>query len=321
MAIPHSHKLSKSRYCYGLQCTKQLWWRVHEPNAPELTPDAAQQAIFDQGNRVGEVARERFPGGVLVDADYRDVDGKIEKTRRAIADGAPAVFEASFLADGVFVAVDVLERRRGGWNLVEVKSTTKVKEPHYPDVAVQLHVLRSSGLDVKRSDLMHLNSECTFPDLTNLFARSDVTGEAEALLPGVPAEIKRLRNAVEGPLPDVEPGPHCTDPYECPFMARCWPVLPEHHVTTLYRIGKRAQAFVAEGYETIHDLPADVRLTGPTARQARSVRSGQARRRGSVSVMHSRPSRPPPPSSTSRPSTRPSPSGMVAIRSRPSPSR
>lgn len=268
-------QLSKSRYCYGLQCTKQLWWRVHEPKAPELTPDAAQQAIFDQGNRVGEAARERFPGGVLVDADYRDVDGKIEKTRSAIADGAPAVFEASFLADGVFVAVDVLERRRGGWNLVEVKSTTRVKEPHYPDVAVQLHVLRSCGLDVKRSDLMHLNSECTFPDLTNLFARSDVTGEAEALLPGVPAEIERLRNAVEGPLPDVEPGPHCTDPYDCPFMARCWPVLPEHHVTTLYRIGKRAQALVADGYETIHDLPADIRLTGPTSRQARSVRSGK----------------------------------------------
>ena len=272
--VPTHIQLSKSRYCYGIQCTKQLWWRVYEPKAPELTPDAAQQAIFDQGSRVGEVARERCPGGVLVDADYRDADGKIEKTRRAIADGAPAVFEASFLADGVFVAVDVLERRSGDWNLIEVKSTTKVKEPHYPDVAVQLHVLRSSGLDVKRSDLMHLNSECTFPDLTNLFARSDVTGEAEALLPGVPAEIRRLRKAVEGPLPDVAPGPHCSDPYDCPFMARCWPVLPEHHVTTLYRIGKRGQALLSDGYTTIHDLPVDVRLTGPTARQARSVRSG-----------------------------------------------
>jgi hypothetical protein len=273
--VPIHRQLSKSRYCYGLQCTKQLWWRVHEPKAPELTPDAAQQAIFDQGNRVGEVARDRFPGGVLVDGDYWDVEAKVEKTRRAIAGGAPAIFEASFLADGVFVAVDVLERRRGGWNLIEVKSTTKVKDPHYPDVAVQLHVLRSSGMDVKRSDLMHLNSGCTFPDLEDLFTRADVTGEAEALLPGVPAEIHRLRAAIEGALPDVAPGPHCTEPYDCPFMARCWPKLPEHHVSTLYRIGKRAQAFVAGGYETINDLPNDVRLTGPAARQARSVRSGK----------------------------------------------
>jgi len=273
--VPIHLQLSKSRYCYGLQCTKQLWWRVHEPKAPELTPDAAQQAIFDQGHRVGEVARDRFPGGLLVDGDYWDVEGKMEKTRRAIAGGAPAIFEASFLTDGVFVAVDVLERRRGGWNLVEVKSTTKVKDPHYPDVAVQLHVLRSSGLDVKRSDLMHLNSGCTFPDLQDLFTRADVTGEAEALLPGVPAEIRRLLAAIEGDLPYVAPGPHCTDPYDCPFMGRCWPEFPEHHVSTLYRIGKRAQAFVADGYETIHDLPDDVRLTGPAARQARSVRSGK----------------------------------------------
>jgi hypothetical protein len=248
---------------------------VHEPEAPELVPDAAQQAIFDQGHRVGEAARERFPGGVLVDGDHRDVEGKVERTRSAIAGGAPAVFEASFLSEGVFVAVDVLERRRGGWNLVEVKSTTKVKDPHYPDVAVQLHVLRSSGLEVKRSDLMHLNPECTFPDLGDLFVRADVTGEAEALLPGVPAEIRRLRSAIEGDLPEVAPGPHCTDPYDCPFLARCWPVLPEHHVTTLYRIGKRADALVADGYDTIPDLPEDVRLSGPTARQARSVRSGQ----------------------------------------------
>ena len=274
MTRPATKRLSKSRYCSGIQCTKLLWWLVHEPDAPELKPDASLQAVFDRGHRVGELARERFPGGVLVDAEYWNVKEKVEQTKRAIAEGAPAIFEASFVADDVFVAVDVLERRRGGWNLVEVKSTTKVKEPHYPDVAVQVHVVRSSGLDVKRADVMHLNPECAFPDLSNLFARSDVTREAETILPGVPAEIGRLKRAMAGSLPEVEPGPHCTDPYECAFMDRCWPELPAHHVTTLYRIGKRADALLADGFETIHDLPDDVRLSGPAARQARSVRAG-----------------------------------------------
>ena len=270
-----STRLSKSRYCYGIQCTKQLWWRVHEPKAPELVADASLQAVFDRGHQVGALAQDRFPGGVLIDGDYWDAKGKVEKTRRAIAEGAPAVFEASFLVNDVFVAVDVLEPRRGGWNLIEVKSTTKVKDPHIPDVAVQLHVLRSSGLDVKRTDLMHLNPECTFPDLSNLFTRDDVTKEALTVLPGVPKEIRRLKAALLGKLPDVGPGPHCTDPYECPFMDRCWPDLPEHHVSTLFRIGKRAEAFVADGYEMIRDLPEDVRLSGPTARQVRSVRTGK----------------------------------------------
>ncbi len=275
MPRPTTKRLSKSRYCSGIQCTKLLWWLVHEPAAPELEADAALQAVFDQGHRVGELAQARSPGGVLVDAEYWNVKEKVAQTERAIAAGAPAIFEASFIADDVFVAVDVLERRRGGWNLVEVKSTTKVKDPHYPDVAVQFHVVRSSGLQVKRADLMHLNSACTFPDLSDLFTRSDVTEEAEAILPGVPAEIRRLKRAMAGAIPDIEPGPHCTDPYDCPFMDRCCPELPAHHVSTLYYIGKRADALVEQGYETIHDLPDDVRLSGPTARQARSVREGR----------------------------------------------
>ena len=48
-----SLRLSKSRFLAGLQCHKQLWWRVHEPDAPELVPDAAHRNILDQGNEVG----------------------------------------------------------------------------------------------------------------------------------------------------------------------------------------------------------------------------------------------------------------------------
>jgi len=48
---------------------------------------------------------------------------------------APAVCEASFSADGVFVAVDVLARAGSGWNLIEVKSSTSAKPEHDLDVA------------------------------------------------------------------------------------------------------------------------------------------------------------------------------------------
>lgn len=275
MARSPGTRLSKSRFCQGLQCPKQLWWRVHEPGAPELAADPALQAVFDRGHRVGELARERFPGGVLVEGDHRQVEERIERTRRALAGGAPAVFEASFVADDVFVAVDVLERRGRGWILSEVKSTLDVKEAHLPDVAIQLHVLRAAGLDVPRAEVMHLDRECRFPDLSNLFARDEVTVEAEALLPAIPGQIRELQAALAGPLPRAAIGDRCTDPYECPFLARCWPVLPPHHVSTLYRIGGLAEALVAAGVETIPDLPDGVALPAIAARQARSVRSGE----------------------------------------------
>ena len=44
--------LSKSRFVAGWQCHKQLWLKVHEPEAPELQVDIVLQDRFDQGAEV-----------------------------------------------------------------------------------------------------------------------------------------------------------------------------------------------------------------------------------------------------------------------------
>jgi len=267
--------LSKSRFCYGLQCVKQLWWRAHEPDAPELTPDASLQAVFDRGHQVGIRAQAEFPGGTLIGHAYWEVAEKIADTRVALAAGAPAIYEAAFEAGGVFVAVDVLERRRRGHAVVEVKSTLDVKPPYVPDVAIQLWVLRACGIDVRQVELMHLNRACRYPDLSDLFVREDLTAPAEAFQREIPGHLARLQRAVTGPLPVVETGPHCTDPYECPFLSRCWPAVPEHHVSTLYYGRRLAQRLLAQGIESLHDLPAETKLSPAQARQVQAVRSGE----------------------------------------------
>ncbi len=269
-------RLSKSRFCAGLQCPKQLWWRVHEPDAPELEAGPELQAIFDRGNRVGEAARGKFPGGVLVKGEYWEVREKVEQTRRALAEGAPAIFEASFLEDDVFVAVDVLERRRRGYRLVEVKSTLDVKEPHIPDVAIQVHVLRRAGLDVRRAEVMHLNRGCYHPDLSNLFVREDVTRETQTLLPAIPRQVRALQRMLAGRLPDTEPGDQCTAPYECPFMGRCVPEVAPDHITRLHGLrSKRVAEFLADGVQTIDDLPEDVELPATARRQVECLQTGK----------------------------------------------
>lgn len=265
------YHLSKSRFVAGLQCHKLLWWKVHEPDAPELVPDQALQAVFDQGTRVGELARDYVPGGVLIDFPHYEIDKKVQATADAIQNGARIIYEASFVADGVFVAVDILERVRGGWNLIEVKSTTKAKPEHIPDVAVQTHVLKSAGLDVNRAYLMHLNRQCRYPDLGNLFSRASLTSEAEDLLPSIPSEIQQQIRMLKGALPEIDRGPHCTDPHDCPFLSRCWTGLPDHHISTLYRIGKKAFDLEKEGIRTILDLPSSYPLSAIAERQRRSV--------------------------------------------------
>lgn len=217
--------LSKSRFTAGLQCRRLLWWRVNDMGAPELVPDARQQAIFDQGTRVGELARTHVPGGTLADEglEWSDFAAKIAATRAAIDAGAPAIYEASFLADHVFVAVDILARDGDGWRLIEVKSSTTVKDQHLPDAAVQVHVVRRAGLDVTGAEVMVLNRECRHPHLENLFTRHDVTARIAPWLERAPALVDEMIAVLQGPLPDVAPGWHCDTPYRCPFHARCNP--------------------------------------------------------------------------------------------------
>lgn len=276
IGVPSHPRLSKSKFVTGLQCHKRLWWQTHEPGAPELAVGPDLQATFDAGTRVGEAARDHVPGGVLIDAPYTRPRERVAQTRRALDDGARVLYEAAFFEDDIFVAVDILSLRGGGRaTLTEVKSTVRVKPEHLPDAAVQTHVLRRAGLAVDRVELMHLDAACTFPDLSNLFHRADVTDDVEALVGDVPREARRQLAMLRGPLPEVEAGAHCDAPYPCPFVGRCRPALPEHHVSTLHSIrAPRLAQLLSDGYETLYDLPAGLELTAVQERQRRAVQSG-----------------------------------------------
>ena len=275
MMSPGAIRLSKSRVLAGLQCHKRLWWTVHEPASPELQPDDALQALFDDGTYVGRVARTHVPGGVLIDLPYNAYDERIARTEAALQRGTPIIYEASFRAGQVFASVDVLERRPEGTSLIEVKSTTRVKEQHLPDVAVQAHVLSQSGVKAARLEIMHLNRACAYPDLSNLFTRTDVTEPACSALEMMPRAIQEQLAMLAGPIPEVAIGEHCSTPYECPFKGRCWPTLPPHHVSTLYAAGRRARLLEEQGYATIHELPDDIPLKAVQDRQRRAVQAGR----------------------------------------------
>ena len=48
----------------------------------------------------------------------------VKLTRKLTDDGGPAIFEASFLAENTFVAVDVLTPQDDGFQLTELKSSS-----------------------------------------------------------------------------------------------------------------------------------------------------------------------------------------------------
>ena len=267
---PVNNLLSKSRFAAGLQCDKLLWWTTHEADAPELVPDSAARFVMDEGIRVGEAARALFPGGVLIDAPRDQVGDRLAATTRALAQGVPAIFEATFAEGGILVAVDILARMGRSYSLIEVKSSTSVKPHHLWDAAVQAFVLRRAGVDVDAVEIMHLNPDCRYPDLGDLFIRDAISGRVRALFPQIGKLISAQAKMLEGPLPQVEVGKHCDQPHECPFKSRCWPELPKHHVETFYALRREKSAQLdAQGLALVEDVPESFPLTVIQQRQQR----------------------------------------------------
>jgi hypothetical protein len=264
--------ISKSAALTGLRCHKALWWQVHEPDAPELRPDGILLDRFDQGKEVGRLAQEHVPGGTMIGTPFISMAQRLALTRSEIEAGTGLIYEAAFEADGVRVLVDILERTPQGFKLIEVKQSTSVKAAHIPDAAIQAYVARRSGLDVRTVELMHLNRECRYPDLSNLFVREDITARVEAFLPLFPAGLSGLAAVVAGPIPDVAVGDHCTTPDRCPFLARCWPPLPRHHISTLYRLSEAMRERLKElAVATIDLIPDGFALGEVRTRQRRAI--------------------------------------------------
>ncbi len=266
--------LSKSRLLAGLQCHRLLWWKVHEPGAEELVPEPEQQRIFDRGTEVGERARDYVPGGVLIESEGGDLGAMVRATQEAMEAGAPVIYEAAFSVDGVYVAVDILQRVDDGWCIIEVKSGTRVKDVHFQDVAVQIHVLERAGMRISGAEVMVLNRDCAAPRLEDLFSRHDVMQEARRHVPSMAMWAKEQIRMLGESNPTVETGGHCSSPYRCPFWDRCHESLPEHHVSSLYAARDRAPQWERQGIRLIEDIPDDVSLSPVQRRQVRAIRAG-----------------------------------------------
>src|ERR1019366_1625264 len=133
--------------------------------------------------------------------------------------------------DGVLVRVDVLHRRGDGrWRLVEVKSSTSVKEEHLDDVGIQSRVVSRCGVDLASVCLAHINRNYVFDggsiDVRRLFNIRNLTRRVQRLQPKLTFQLRAAFTVLSMPdAPDIKPGGHCTNPVTCEFYERCNPPL------------------------------------------------------------------------------------------------
>jgi hypothetical protein len=275
--------LSKSRYLSGLQCHLRLWHSCFNRKlAGAVTP--SQQALFDTGHKVGELASRLFPGGVLIREDHFHHEEAVQTTRNVLQDpNVDSIFEAAFIYNDVRIRVDILKRLDNGqWNMIEVKSSTSVKDIHLPDVAIQYYVLKESGLNINRVLLLLINNQYVYDgndlDLENFFSFFDVTDEALSIQNEMPSSIdeqKQMLSAQAAPV--IQPSRHCNNPFTCEFWEYCTKDMPEHWVLDLYGISqKKLDELTGMNVEDIKDIPDAFNLTELQERMRKSVKNNEA---------------------------------------------
>jgi len=259
---------------------KRLYLLVHEPELA-AEPDGSTDAIIEQGREVGMLARKLFPGGIEVCST--GLDQAIRMTRELVANHeVPAIFEGVFEHDGVLVRVDVLQRRNDErWRLIEVKSTTDVKDHHLEDVAIQHRVVSRSGVDLAASCLAHVNREYIYEggpiDASRFFKIRNLTRQVERLQAELTVQLRSEFRVLAMPeAPNIPAGRHCSNPFTCEFSDHCNPPIPDDHILRLPRIHASTVAkLVALGVQSIHKIPEHYPLTGRLRRACTSVQMGK----------------------------------------------
>lgn len=266
--------LTKSKYLTGLQCHKYLWISFNDKSKIPPT-DPATQFVFDQGHEVGEVAKKLFPEGINI--PYDSFQGSIAKTENLLSQRKP-LFEASILAGDLYSRVDILNPvDRDSWDIIEVKSTTSLKDEHIWDAAFQKYCCEKANLRIRKCHLTHLNNEYVRDgelDLNELFFIEDISDQVNAISNQIPAKIEEIfRIIAQRKCPDVPIGMQCLQPYECPLKDQCWSFLPKRSIFNLYWLGKEKKfELLEQGIKTIEEIPDYYKLTDKQQIQKHTIK-------------------------------------------------
>ena len=271
-------KISKSKFLNGLQCKKLLWYVYNEPDAiPE--PDEATQAIFDQGHLVGDYSKKLYPEGKEIDHTGSFEKG-LKSTKELISKRVP-IFEAALTYKNCYARADILEPvGKDKWNIIEVKSSTDIKDVNYHDIGFQYYLYSGAGLKIDKCYLMCIDNTYIRKgeiDPNKLLKKIDITEEIKKTY------SKTIENNVADMVKaiaaktfiEIGIGAHCNDPYDCPLIDKCWSFLPERNVFLLYRNSKLPMALIKEGILELAKIPKKCELNEKNQIQVNCEKTGK----------------------------------------------
>ena len=217
--IGDSMNLSKSKYVQGATCKKKLWLSFYKP---EEAKDMNNKSVFENGNKVGELARDLFGDSILIDYNL-GFEKMISETKKKLTEKGNIICEASFNYDGNFCSVDILKNDKDGVEIYEVKSSTSLDNIYIDDISYQTWVLKKCGLNVKKSSIIYINSKYIKNGDFNIhefFHIEDVSSKIN--LKEVEKNIEEYKKVINSnEEPNIDLSLSCHDPYDCPYFEYC----------------------------------------------------------------------------------------------------
>ena len=247
--------LSKSKYTCAMQCKKILWLDKYKK---EERVDSANDAVLDNGTKVGILAQELFKDYKVVKFDT-NLSNMIKETNELLKEDVINICEASLTYNNNFCSVDILKKVHDEFEIYEVKSSTHVNDIYLEDVSFQYYVLKKLGLNVKKACIVYINSNYVRHgklNLNELFSIRDVTDVAMEKFDQIDKNINDIENymtQVDEPYEDLDT--RCFSPYECPYFKYCSRSLEKNNIFDVRGLALSKKInFYKKGYKTFKEL-------------------------------------------------------------------
>lgn len=161
--MPQTRYLTKSKFKLGLECPTKLYYTGKPEYANQKIADSFLAALAEGGFQVESLARQYFPGGVLVETPNDEV--AVGVTEDYLARENVTLFQAAFRTGTLLIRADVVVKTGDRLDLYEVKAKScdfpdadgMLKKDGMPDatwkkyiedVAFQKHVISNARPDL-----------------------------------------------------------------------------------------------------------------------------------------------------------------------------
>ena len=280
-------KLSKTDFLICLDCGKNAWLKIHKPEVYKQYPlSSFERNIIDTGNQIDELARDLFPGGVVV-ASRDDT----ELTKKLSSKRAPIIYQPVFTTEKFIAASDIFvwNTKTNVYDLYEVKSSTTSDEnggrktdEYVMDMGFQKILLDILQIPLGTMNLIRLNKKYVRAgdiDIKELFIMENLTDEVMNSLPEIQ---QKMEGAYTHLSKNIEPVGYCDCIFRgsnshCTTSAYSNNNLPSYPVHDIARIHKtKLTQLVDDNILSIYDVPDDFPLSDNQRRQVNTAKSDKS---------------------------------------------